>query len=190
MATTPAAAAAVLKEDEEEAADDFPWYGVVTVGGSGAGPLPPSSQAAFPPAPPPAPVPIPAEVEAAIKRAASQPAAVLPSPENMEVEGRTILTMWAQDDTHVEGMLLDTIVKRVRERSNILSYFTISNGWFGCKVGLVKTIVCLFCAWVSQCSAVLPVHYCTTSPTYVVLLVRSPRRRRPSARTSAWMASP
>ena len=140
MAATPEAAAAVLKEDEEEAANDFPWYGVVTVGGSGAGPLPPSSQAAFPPAPPPAPVPIPAEVEAAIKRAASQPAAVLPSPEHMEVEGRTILTMWAQDDTHVEGMLLDTIVKRVRERSNILSYFTTSNGWFWCKVGLAKPL--------------------------------------------------
>ena len=187
MAASPAAAAAV---HEEEAANECPWYGVVSVGGSVAGPLPLSSQAAFPPAPPPAPVPIPAEVEAAIKRAASQPAAVLPSPEQLEVEGRAILTVWAQDGTHVEGMLLDTIVKRVRERSNILSYFTISNGWFGRKVGLVKTIVCLFCAWVSQCSAVLPVHYCTTSPTYVVLLVRSPRRRRPSARTSAWMASP
>ena len=43
----------MLNEDEE-AANDLPWYGVVTVGGSGAGPLPPSLQAAFPPAPPPA----------------------------------------------------------------------------------------------------------------------------------------
>ena len=119
MAATPAAAAVVLEEDEEEAANDFPWYGVVAVGGSGVWPLPPSSQAAFPPAPPPAPVPIPAEVEAAIKRAASQPAAVLPLPEQLEVEGRAILTVWAQDGAHVEGIFLDTIVKRARERSNI-----------------------------------------------------------------------
>ncbi len=48
MATTGAAVAAVWKEEEEEqAANDFPWYGVATVGASGAGPLPPSSQAAF-----------------------------------------------------------------------------------------------------------------------------------------------
>ena len=120
MATPPAAVAAVLKE-EEEAANDLPWYGVVTVGGSGAWPLPPSSPAAFPPPSLAAPMPIPAEVEAAIKRAASQPAAVLPSPEQLEVEDRTILTVWAQDGTHVDGMLLDTLVKRVRERSNILS---------------------------------------------------------------------
>ena len=69
----------------------------------------------------------------------------MPSPEQLELEDRTILTVWAQDGTHVQGMLLDTIVKRVRERSNILSYFTTSNGCFWCKVGLAKPLCFLFC---------------------------------------------
>ena len=109
---------------------------------------------------------IPAEVEAAIKRAASQPATVLPSPEQLELEDRTILTVWAQDGTHVEEMLLDTIAKRVRERSDILSYFTTSNGLFWCQIGLATPLCFVVghgcCS--ARCNTGLPVHYCTTSP--------------------------
>ena len=47
---------------------------------------------------------------------------------------------------------MDTIVKRVRERPNILSYFTTSNGWFWRKAGLAKPWCFLFGAWVLQCT--------------------------------------
>ena len=107
-----------------------------------------SAGSAAPPGPPPSSPPASPSVPDAVLHAmlvsahtafiageppAAPPAVPADAPE--DTEDKTILTVWAEDGTPMQGALLHNVVDRIRERGNILSYFVTSNGWLWCKVG-------------------------------------------------------